>query len=114
MSFGAGFEAFLSTALTKHPEQHPLDSVTLPSYLNRVYREEFMAKDSIALLPPTGYTSKTSKICLAWLAWQKKKLGLVDMKHARNSYEIVIRQVAVDGYGVDAEGNCYVFQFHGC
>ena len=107
-------ESFLRTTQEKHPGRFPLDSVTLPAYLNGVYVNEYMPKDSIALLPPKGYRQTTSKESLAFLAWQKKKYELVTLRHARNSTEIRLRKVQVDGYGVDKTGHVYIFQYHGC
>ena len=109
----SGFEKFLATAEEQF-EIPPLESITQPSYENRCFREKYMPKDSIALIPPQGYRQTTSMEALGWLDHQKRELGLVKLRHARNSPELVIGGVKVDGCGWDAVGNMYVLQYHGC
>ena len=109
----SGFEEFVRTA--KELEGlDPLESITQPSYENRCYREKFMPKDSIALLPPQGYNETTSKEALGWLEHQRKTLDLLELRHARNSREIKVGGIKLDGWGTDALGNKYALQYHGC
>ena len=112
-----GMETYLDACRAKHPAVDPLASITLPSYVNTLFRNYHMEQDSIALLPPDGFCPQavaTSKKELAWLLWMKKKLGLVELYHNRNFRPINIAGFHVDGWGKDAAGQWYVLEFNGC
>lgn len=74
-----------------------LKSITLPAYINALFRNKFMGSETIALLPATGYifggegrNTNASAESQQWLAWMKKELGLVELYHARNSEELAV------------------------
>lgn len=76
-----------------------------------------MKTNSIALLPQDGFCPSggaTSVDELAWIAWMKKKLGLVLVRDNRNFRPISIAGFKVDGYGVDVSGQTYVLEYNGC
>jgi len=88
------------------------DSVTIASACSRVYRQNFMKTDSIAVLPPYGYDSngKHSGIAVKWLEWIIKENN-VNISHARNGGEKSIGNFKVDGLD---EQNKTVYEFEGC
>ena len=108
------FETFLLTFKEKFEGIDVLASITTPSLVNKVFRNHFLAPESIALLPPTGYQAKSSGKELAWLAWMKKQLGLASMINNRNSTPISIGGYKIDGLGQDHAGKLFVFEFLGC
>ena len=115
-----GFEKYRAGWLKKYPGLEVLESITLPSYINRVYRTYYMPKESIAMLPPQGYHIQNrpqSSIALAWMAWMKEKLGLTKLRTARDGGEVKFRGFWLDGCGEKGEGDekrQVLFEFNGC
>lgn len=92
-------------------------NVTIASVCNRVYRQNFMPKDSIASIPPYGYLKKEnySHIAIVWLEWLMAT-EKVKIQHARNGGEKVIESFKLDGFD-PVSNTCYEFEgcyFHGC
>lgn len=111
------FETYRSTWLAQYPELEPLENLTFPSYNNKIFRNIYMPKDSLCLLPPMGYESKNqlySVTAMAWIAWQEKVLGLRQVRSARKGYEVKISGHRVDATGTDGEGNRHVLNLNGC
>lgn len=91
----------------------PFEStITQAAYCQRVFRERFMPKDSIAIIPQGGYNGrmKQSAKALRWLMWIEHEWR-IEIKHARNGGEAKIGPYYVDG--VCLETNT-VFEFQGC
>lgn len=109
-----GFEKYRQTWLQQYPGLDPLDNLTFPSYNNRIFREIYMPKNSLCLLPPLGYKGQNhSKTSLLWIAWKERELGLSQLRTARKGYEVIISGCHVDATGLDALGNRHVLEFHG-
>lgn len=75
-----------------------------------------MQPETIAMTPPEGFQSKnrpTSREAMAWLAVQRKRLGLVAFRSGRHGGEIKVSGHSIDGMGVDANGQRYLLQYHG-
>ena len=110
-----GVESFLGSLRDKHPEFHdPLASITLPSLINRIFRDKFMCEESIPLLPPDGFVQHCSVEELCWLAWMKMKLKLTKLFTNRNCRGFKIGNFSVDGVGWDENGVMHVLEFDGC
>ncbi len=94
---------------------HPLLSdVTIAQTCMRVYRTNFLQKDSIGVIPRGGYrgTEKQSIEALNWLKWMSHKHS-IRIQHARNGKERRIGRfkVCMQFYDVLTE-NCTVFGFY--
>ena len=87
-------------------------SITIASSCNRIFRKLYMTENTIAVLPPKGYTlsDKQSNKALTWLRWVGRHEG-VHIQHALNKGEIKIGKYKVDG--VSKEGHT-VYEFNGC
>ena len=80
-----------------------------------------MTEKSVALVPPDGFGENQSGLALAWLSWMQKELGLMELRHARNSVEIRMAGFKIDGVGWTAprvlgqgrRGGMHVLEFHG-
>ena len=105
---------FRRVSLDDCPEIDPIESITMPSYCSKLYRFRHMPTNSIALIPPGGWSANVSLESLAWLAWMKGQLGLVELRHGRNNSEITLAQVKVDGFGRNGFHVYYALQYHGC
>ena len=112
------FERFLATTQERHQEPHILSSLTMPSYANALFRKHYMPEDSIPLLPPGGFGETQSRVALAWMSRERGRLGLDELRHARNGAEIKIAGFKLDGVGwrhLPGGGKeMHVFEFHGC
>jgi len=89
----------------------PFQYVTIASVCNAIYRNEFIPKDTIAVVketPSDNYSVKAIK----WLKYLSISLG-IDIKHALNGGEASIningRKIKVDGINDKT-----IYQFHGC
>ena len=86
--------------------------ITIASACNLVFRRNFLAKDTIAVLPPNGYNAsdKQSKKAMTWLRWISRQQG-VHIQHAQNGGEMHIGKYKMDG--ISEEGRT-VYEFNGC
>lgn len=92
-----------------------LESTTIASACNLIYRRNFLKPETIGLIPKHGYrmVDNQSSIALQWLSWVEQERDIV-IKHMGRQREIVINGMKVDGF--DGQ-NIYEFQgcyFHGC
>ena len=87
------------------------NSITLPSYCHKLYRNLFMKDKSIAVIPENGYkfNQTTSKKCYYWLEYLNFKYNY-KIKHAKNSKEYRIKSYKLDGFD---QVNQLAFEFHG-
>ena len=85
--------------------------VTIASACNRVFRQEFLAEETIGLIPAQGYhpARKYSLIALQWLAWVHHQTG-DRILHALNGGEQKINGNYVDGYNPSKR---IIYEFHG-
>ncbi len=109
----------------------PAEKITLPSYVNHVYRAYNMPENSLAILPPRlvhigslylafsfclfrGYNQRgmQSLEALTWLLWQSKQLGL-PILHGRNGDEVKIGPYYVDGFSKTRSQSSVCFEFNG-
>lgn len=88
------------------------DTFTMASACNLVYRRHFLPDETMAIIPPTGYTpqKKYSVKALRWLQWLAHSEGIT-LQHARNGGEVQFGSYYVDGY--DAEHHT-IYEFLGC
>ena len=63
----------------------PFTTLTIAAACHKVYRTNYLAKDTIAVIPPMGYTPKNkhSLLALKWLSYTAEKQQ-IDIQHARN------------------------------
>ena len=86
--------------------------VTIASACNRVFRQEFLEKKTIGLIPAQGYqpARKYSVMALQWLAWIHHQSG-DRILHALNGGEQRIDNSYVDGYDPTKK---IIYEFMGC
>ena len=88
-----------------------MNSITIASACNQVYRTLFLEREEIAIIPPHGYDhDRQSSIALCWLDWWAQQNN-VQILHASNGPEVKLAGYKVDGF--DPKNNT-VLQFHGC
>jgi hypothetical protein len=89
-----------------------LNSFTIASYCNLVYRKKHMKENSIGLIPENGYHPKqnTSKKARQWLKYIAESQNIYII-HAMNSDEFKIGPYYVDGICHEKK---IIFEFHGC
>ena len=96
-----------------------LECTTIASTTNKVFTRNFLAKDTIGLIPPGGFrrNEKQSFIAIKWLKWISVSQN-IQIQHARNMGEKIIKfdnghTLKVDGY-TEINGEKIVYQFQGC
>ncbi|XP_063971153.1 uncharacterized protein LOC129263814 [Lytechinus pictus] len=91
------------------------DDVTIASVCSRVYRTNFLPEETIALIPPQGYTPKHnhSLKAMCWLKWLSYTRG-VDIQHALNGGEARIGNYLADGFDGTKVYDFYGCLWHGC
>ena len=77
-------------------------NLTISSFCNKVYRRNFMPKDSIAWIPANGYNfkEKTSIKAARWLQYVSEKENFY-IQHAKNGGEKKVGKYKVDGFCVE-------------
>ncbi|XP_026288125.2 uncharacterized protein LOC113213318 [Frankliniella occidentalis] len=93
--------------------------MTLSSACMAAFRRNFLAKDTIGIVPAGGYhgRGKQSHIALKWLSYEEHVLGR-KIKTIYTDREVMVMGRPVDGY-VELplpDGTCErrIYQFHGC
>ena len=114
-----GFQQYRQAWLDQFPDMDPATRITFPQFNNAIFRNKYMLKDSMAILPPQGYNENQSKECFAWLDCKKAELRaagleIVEERTARKGSEVRIAGLKVDGYFKDSTGQQHVLQYHGC
>jgi hypothetical protein len=92
-----------------------LESMTIASACNKVFRKKFLLPDWIGIIPTGGYTDnrKQSKKAIAWLMLEEWKEGK-RILHGRNGKECRLPEVPdIRVYGV-CEETRNVYEFNGC
>ncbi|MCP4353153.1 MAG: hypothetical protein GY795_47485 [Desulfobacterales bacterium] len=91
-------------------------AMTIASTTSIIYRQNFLPKDTIGLIPPGGYRKNDvqSVTALIWLKYITETEG-IHIQHARNGGEKKIyignRTYKVDGY---AAATNTIYEFYGC
>ncbi|XP_052761746.1 uncharacterized protein LOC128204370 [Mya arenaria] len=104
--------------LTKKGDNKVIDPfekcITIASACNLVFRTNFLAHESIAIIPPHGYRpeEKQSVMAYQWLAYISHQ-NEINIQHGRNYGEKQIGPYKVDGY-YEENGDKLVLEFHGC
>ena len=87
------------------------DCLTIASYCHKVYRTNFMKKDSIAVFPHHRQLKmKQSIMAMKWLSYEMEKNG-IHIQHVRNGGEKRVGKYSLDGY---CEERNTVYEFQGC
>ena len=91
------------------------DDVTIAGACSRVYRTRFLPCNTIALIPPQGYTPnhKHSMKAMCWLKWIARAKG-INIRHALNGGEIRIGNYLADGLHEQTVYEFYGCLWHGC
>lgn len=87
-----------------------LESVTIASACNLVFRRNFLKPNTIGIIPKKGYrlVNNQSSIALQWLCWEESRRG-VTIQHAGRDREMKISKLKVDGF----DGST-IYEFRGC
>ncbi|MCG8432162.1 MAG: hypothetical protein MJA29_13455, partial [Candidatus Omnitrophica bacterium] len=87
--------------------------ITIASACNLVFRSVFLKNETIALIPPQGYTPEHNQSvkALKWMKWYAHT-HKVTVQHARNGGEKTIGPYRVDGY-YEQGGQKVVLEFMG-
>ena len=87
------------------------DCLTIASYCHKVYRTNFMKKDSIAVFPHhRQLKTKQSHMAMKWLSYEMEKND-IHIQHVRNGGEKRVGKYSLDGY---CEERNTVYEFQGC
>ena len=92
--------------------------IMIASACNKVFRKNFLQKDTIGIIPPQGYRSNDvqSTKAIKWLEWQSHVRG-THIQHSRNGGKHVVfcgpQQYKVDGY-CEEGGEKVALEFLGC
>ncbi|KAK5650120.1 hypothetical protein RI129_001149 [Pyrocoelia pectoralis] len=88
------------------------EACTIASSCNKLFRRNFLKRDTIGLIPRQGYRYRDnqSKIAIEWLLWEENVRGITIL-HAAKQKEITLGGRLVDGYC--AETN-QIFEMMGC
>ena len=92
-----------------------LESVSIASACNKVFRRNYIKPDTIGIIPRGGYTDGKvqSKQAMMWLAYVQITEGR-RLRHGHNGKEYRLRELqrySVDGY---CEETKTVYEFMGC
>ena len=90
----------------------PFRTITIASACHKVYRTNYLPKDTIAIIPPMGYAPeiKQSFIAHKWLSYLSENND-VYIQHARDGGEKRVGRYSLDGYCGEIHTP---FEFHGC
>ena len=94
----------------------PFDKcITIASACNLVFRKNFLQPETIAIIPPHGYTpqDKQSALALKWLSYLAETEN-INIRHAGNSGEQRIGPYRVDGFFEGTVWELYGDYWHGC
>lgn len=88
-----------------------LNSITLPSFCHKLYRNLFMKEKSIAIIPEKGFNFNqiNSQKAILWLEYISKRDNIF-IKHARNGSEHQIKNFKLDGFDPLTRT---AYEFHG-
>ena len=96
-------------------------SFTIASACNQVYRQLFLTKHTIGIIPSHGYIPRHKQSCSAvrWLiSMQHDKKFCPPIQHARNGGEVMLPDIGhVDGFRPPSSTEIHkgtVYEFHGC
>jgi DNA polymerase type B, organellar and viral. len=75
------------------------ESCTIASACNKVFRRNYLAPDSIAIMPKGGYRwrDNQSRIAVQWMVWEERQRG-ASISHAAKQMEVVLNGTKVDGF----------------
>ncbi|MCP3662156.1 MAG: hypothetical protein GY696_06610 [Gammaproteobacteria bacterium] len=93
-------------------------AMTIASTTSVVYRQNYLPKKTIGLIPPGGYRKNDVQSITAFLWMQHLSVkNNIRIQHAKNGGEKVIqvgnKKYKVDGY-VEVDGVKTIYEFHGC
>ena len=90
----------------------PFRTITTASACHMVDRSKYLPKDTIAIIPPLGYTPNAKQSLLAhkWLSYLSEKSN-VYIQHAHDGGEKDVGKYFWNGY---CEEIHTAFEFHGC
>ena len=87
------------------------DCLTIASYCHRVYRTNFMKKDSIAVFDHNRQLKmKQSNMAVKWLSYEMERND-IHIQHGRNGGEKRVGKYSLDGY---CEERNTAYEFQGC
>ena len=87
------------------------DCLTIASYCHRVYRTNFMKKDSIAVFHHNRQLKMNqSNIAVKWLSYEMERND-IHIQHVRNGVEKRVGKYSLDGY---CEERNTAYEFQGC
>ena len=90
----------------------PFRTLTIASACHLVYRTNYLPKDTIAVIPPLGYSPKNNQSLFAhkWLSYTAEK-NETYIQHARNGSEKRVGPYLLDSYHQETHT---AYEVHGC
>lgn len=89
-----------------------LSSCTIASFCNKLFRNNFMGSQQIAVIPSNGYNpkQKVSKKAMLWLRFISER-DQIYIQHAKNDGELKCGKYQLDGV---CEATKTIYEFNGC
>ena len=93
-----------------------LESLSIASACNKMFRKNFLKPDTIGIIPPVRYTDgrMQSRKAMMWLVYEQNSEGNRRIRHGRNGKEYRLPELpnySVDGF---CEETGTVYEFMGC
>lgn len=90
----------------------PFDSITISSYINKIFRRYHLKPNTVAIIPKNGYNAKqkVSEKSMLYLKYISEKDNIF-IQHAKNLGEKKVGQFYLDGF---CETKKKIIEFHGC
>ena len=90
----------------------PFTTLTIAAACHKVYHSNYLAKDTIAVIPSMGYTPKNKHSLIApkWIMYTAEKEE-IDIQHARNGGEKRVGDYFLDGYHEETHT---AYEIEGC
>ncbi|XP_055856072.1 uncharacterized protein LOC129919242 [Episyrphus balteatus] len=89
-----------------------IESVTIASACNLLYRRNFLKPDTIGLIPKNGYrcVDNQSPEAIKWMISEERNRK-INIRHSYKGKEVLINGVKVDGFCQETN---QIFEYHGC
>jgi len=91
-----------------------VECMTIASTCMKVFRKNFLRKEEIGIIPPSGYRYKDNQSHKA-LQWMERELGHpMSSRDEAVSIELLVHPLNITKSNQQMRRSVYVLQFHGC